>query len=104
MENENEKQVLSHKLFTVRDSKANCFDSRILVQRTTAEGLRTFQALAQDSENSIGKFPEDFAFFELGEYDERTAQFKIHASPIHLGLAAQFRNPNGNVEKLKGVK
>lgn len=101
---ENEKQTFSHKLFTIRDSKANCFDNRILVQRTTAEGLRTFQTLAQDDSNSVGKFPEDFSFFELGEYDERTGRFNIYASPNNLGLAAQFKQPNGNVEKLKEVR
>ena len=101
---ENEKQTYSHKIFTIRDSKASCYDSRLLVQRTTSEGLRTFQTLVQDANTMVGKYPEDFSFFELGEFDEISAKFKLHPSPVNLGLAAQFEHPNGNVEKLKEVR
>ena len=103
MENDN-KQTYSHKVFTIRDAKANCFDSRLLVQKTTAEGLRTFQSLCVDSNTMVGKYPADFSFFELGEFDELTGAFKLHISPINLGLAAQFANPNGNVSPLKEAK
>ena len=102
MENEN-KQTYSHKIFTIRDAKANTFDSRILVQRTTAEGLRTFQSLCTDQNTMVGKYPEDFAFFELGEFDETSASFKIHKQAINLGLAAQFAKPDGNVPSMKAV-
>lgn len=96
-----QRKPLSHKIFTVRDTKVNAFDSRLLVQKTTDEALRTFQSIAQDQNTMVGKYPNDFALFELGEFDDASGSFFIHPAPINLGLAAQWSKPNGNVSNLK---
>lgn len=108
MENEKlvpqERKSLSHKMFTIWDAKGRAFDTAILVQRTTEEALRSFQSIVKNPETMLGKYPEDYFLYELGEFDQHTASFFLYPAPVNLGSAAQYSTPNGNVEKIKGVK
>lgn len=76
------------KVFAVLDMKMKCF-----MQPFTSVNAGVASRMFQDSitpEGVIGKHPEDFALYELGEFDEETGYLVSHKTPVSLGLAVQF--------------
>lgn len=82
---------LTQKLFSIRDSKTESFNLPFY-QPTTAAALRIFEKMHYEENSMLNDYPDDFALFELGEFDTTTAKFTIYAQPISLGLANQFVN------------
>lgn len=62
------------KMFSVFDSKAVVFGTPIFVP-TKGAAIRSFSDVANDEKSSIGKHPEDYTLFYLGEYDDATGSF-----------------------------
>lgn len=52
--------------------------------------IRAFSDAAADKSSAIGKHPQDFTLFELGEFDSTNATFGLHSSPISCGVAIEF--------------
>lgn len=76
------------KVFAVLDMKMKCF-----MQPFTSMNGGVASRMFQDSitgDSVIGKHPEDFALYELGEFDEQTGFLQSHVTPVSLGLAVQF--------------
>ncbi len=44
----------------------------------------------QDKNSAIGKHPQDFTLFEIGEYDDSTAKITTYDAPVSLGVAIEF--------------
>jgi len=80
-----------HKIYTVRDSKTEAYLQPFFCL-TRGQALRSFTEVCKDTNHNIGKYPEDFALFELGTYDDSTAVFNLHAQPENLGLAAEYKS------------
>lgn len=78
-----------HKIFAVYDSKTGAYCAPFFL-KARGEALRSFIDTAQGNDTLISKHPEDFTLFELGEYDDLTASFKIHPSPVSLGVAVEL--------------
>jgi hypothetical protein len=78
-------------IYTVYDSKAECYLSPFYC-KSKGEALRSFAEIANDKQSQIGKYPEDFTMFELGEFDDSNAEFKMHKASIALGCAIEFVN------------
>lgn len=78
-----------HKVFTVFDSKAEIYLQPFMFQ-TKGQAVRVFQDSANDENHQFNKHAEDFTLFELGEYDDNTAQFKLHDTPAPIGKAIEF--------------
>lgn len=77
------------KVFCVYDSKAEAYMSPFFMH-SRGQALRAFGDTAQDSESQIGKHPEDFTLFELGEYDDDSASFHLLSTPHSLGVAIEL--------------
>lgn len=83
------------KVFTVFDQKAGMYLVPMFqVSRGVAQ--RLFLAAVKDREHEFGKFPEDFSLFELGEYDESCAEFRLHGHPELLMTGLQARALEAN--------
>lgn len=70
------------KLFTIYDSKAQTYNRPFHqlndeVAKRTASDLRT-------TNDDIASNPEDYSLFELGTYDDSTANMDLHDSPLHF--------------------
>lgn len=79
-----------HKIFTVRDSKAEAFTQPFFAQ-SRGVAVRMFRAAVMNPEHDFHKFAEDYCLFELGEFDDASAAFCSHESPVSLGLAVTFK-------------
>jgi len=79
------------KVFAVYDTKAKYYRNPFMM-RSKGEAIRGFADVANDEKTEIGKHPEDFALFELAEFDEEKGTYSNHNAPESIGLAIEFRN------------
>lgn len=79
------------KVFTVYDSKAECYLQPFFMQ-TKGQAIRAFSELASDEKHNFGKYPADFTLFELGMFDDAKAEFTSYNTPVSLGLALEFKS------------
>jgi len=77
-------------LFSVYDSKAQAY-ANPFTSVTQQVAIRDFTQAARDENSQLCKFPGDFTLVELGEFDDETAVMQMHANPIVLGLASNFK-------------
>ena len=75
-------------MFSVFDSKAAVFGTPFFMQREAA-AIRAFSDLANDPQTMVGKHPEDFALFHVGDFDDDTAGFNS-VKPRNLVTAASM--------------
>ena len=87
------------KMYCINDSKVEAFLHPFFVN-AKGEAIRGFTELANDPKTNIGKYASDFTLFELGEFDNATAKFVLHSTPISIGLALEFKHPSNNISTL----
>ncbi len=77
-------------LFTVYDSKS-CIHTPPFTALTKADAMRRFGQSVNDKQNPsmISMYPQDFALFQVGEFDETTSEI-TSSTPINLGSGDQF--------------
>ena len=75
-------------LFTVHDSKTEAFIQPYYAL-TVAAGLRMFETAANDDNQNFHRHAGDYTLFELGTFDQDSAKFDLHHTPINHGLALQ---------------
>lgn len=77
------------KVFSVYDSKVETYSTPFFL-RSKGEAMRTWVDIANDKSSDIGKHPEDYTLFEIGEWDQNTAKIQNHNTPVSLGVAIEF--------------
>lgn len=77
------------KLYAVKDVKSGLFNAPIMFV-TKGEAIRSFSMAANDKQTTVGKWAQDFALYELGEYNEESAKITSYDTPYHLGNASDF--------------
>lgn len=77
------------KLYSIYDRKAMFFGSIIAVS-AQIEAVRAFASAVESMDSMIYKYPNDFALFSLGEYDEHTGSLASYPTPILVHEAIEF--------------
>ena len=77
------------KIFTIFDSKVESY-SVPFFQPHVGHAIRQFTDLVNDPKTSVGKYPEDYTLFEIGEYDEVTGKITQYDANKSLGCAVEF--------------
>lgn len=77
------------KVFTVYDSKAEIYMPTFLFGNR-GEAIRAFADTVNDVTTQLGKHPEDFTLFEVGEYDNSTGKYSQKDAHKSLGCAVEF--------------
>jgi len=80
------------KIFAIYDSKAESFTNPVYLN-STGLAVRTFSDSVQDPESQFAKHPADYTLFELGTYDDNSAEFKLLPTPKSLFIAIEFITP-----------
>jgi len=70
-------------IYTIYDTKAKVYNRPFHLLNDDI-ALRTATDLASDSNTDLGKHPQDFIMFKLGEYDDNTATFDLFDSPVSM--------------------
>ena len=78
-----------HKVFTVYDTATGSY-MRPFFDVARGAALRGFADIVSDTNSAIGKHPQDFTLFEIGEFDYGTGKFTTYDAPVSLGCAIEF--------------
>lgn len=81
------------KAFSIKDSKTGIFNTPFF-NHTPGEAERNFRELANDKQSMVGKYPEDYDLYAMGEYDDQTGKVEWKATPEHLVKAVQLVKPS----------
>ena len=81
--------------YAVRDMKAEAFMLPFFVP-TDGLALRSFTDAANDAQTNMCKWPDDFALFHIGSYDDGTGLLEALPAPRNMGLASQFKEVKSN--------
>ncbi len=84
---------MEHKVFTIYDQKAQAFLPPFFLP-TAAMAVRTFTNCANSDTHQFGLNPQDYTLSEIGTFDDNTALLLTHDTPIVLGSAYEFINPD----------
>ena len=76
-------------IFSIYDSKAELYGPPIKAHNKGSI-LRSFQDVANNPEDPIGKHPEDFTLFHIAEFDSATGKYKNLPAPVSVGTAHEF--------------
>lgn len=79
---------MKQKAFCVMDSKTAFFGLPFF-QPTVASGQRMFEQLVNDKSSLVGQYPEDFALYLIGEFDDDTGAL-LPAFPENLGSGSKY--------------
>lgn len=79
-------------LFNVFDDKTQVFCAPFCAL-THSAALRDFAHAANDKNSQIGRYPNDYTLFCIGEYDDTTGLIEF-TKMVQIGFAAQFVNQN----------
>lgn len=80
---------MQFKVFSIYDSKIDAFMQPFFSQ-SKGSAIRALTDLLVDNSHPIAKHPEDYTLFELSDWDDSTAFFTTHSTPISVGLAIEF--------------
>lgn len=76
------------KVFSVYDSAVEAY-LRPMFLPTRGLALRGFTEAVNGNDSEMTKYPSQYVLFELGEFDDGSAKFKMH-EPISLGVGVEF--------------
>lgn len=76
--------------YTIRDSKAGIYDERIFSCHTPGEAERIFHQLVNDTNTHIGKYPDDYDLYHIGEFNMETGKFRSTDTPMHIVKGVQL--------------
>lgn len=86
------------KMFTVYDSKAECYLQPFFF-KARGEAIRSFTESCNDNKNQLCRHAGDFTLYELGEYDDHSADFLPLNNHVNLGKAIEFQTgSNGELD------
>lgn len=71
------------KIVSIYDGKAEAWMNPLVFQ-SNGQAIRSFGDAVNDSSSELGKHPEDYDLFELGEFDQLTGDIKKLKAPAHL--------------------
>lgn len=77
------------KIFSCFDSKIGSYGKPFFV-RSVGEALREYVQVSNDDSTMIGKHPQDFCLFHIGNFDDETASIEMLECPHSLGVAKEF--------------
>ena len=92
---------MQYGIYVVYDSKAEAYNTPVFYQNDQV-ALRAFKDAANSPESSISRYPEDYTFFLLGQYDDTTAQIDLMGTPKSIARAIELTEAN-NVQELQRV-
>lgn len=78
------------KLFTIYDSAAKAFNDPFPLRHVN-EAKRGFLGEINNPDSLIGKYPEDYALYECGEFNNNSGEFVTPDYPIKVCSALELK-------------
>lgn len=97
---------MQFKIFTVYDCKAEAYLPPFYMAKS-GQAVRAFSDMANDPTHAFYKHAEDYTLFQLGVFDDNSATFDLHASPLAMCKAIEHKKQRemfmDNLDPLKLV-
>ena len=79
-------------IFAIFDMKMGAYLQPMFF-RSEGEALRAWQDIVNDSNpnNGIAKYPEDYSFYHLGNWNDESGEFTILDKPKSYGSAVGYK-------------
>lgn len=88
---------MNFEIVAVHDAAARIFLTPFFVVHVDV-ACRSFSDIANDPSAAVGKNPEDYTLYHLGQWDDDKAGFVLFPQPVHLGNATHFLKGQRNVQ------
>lgn len=85
---------MKQQVFAVFDSRLGAYMVPFYAP-SIGVAVRMFSDACGDANSALAKHPEDYTLMHLGEWNDDTGAFKNMQVPVNLGLAVQYRKPDG---------
>lgn len=82
--------MLTLKMYSVRDAKAEAYLQPFYVTKE-GEAVRGFKECIQDTSHKFHNFPEDYALFEIGSFNQETGTLESLPQPRQVLQAIAVR-------------
>lgn len=76
-------------VYSVFDSKVGAYLPPMYF-RSKGEAIRAFSSAALKEDHDFHRYAEDYTLFELGQWDDSSAKFVSHSTPVSIGKAIEF--------------
>lgn len=80
---------MNQKLYIVYDSKSETYTAPT-AHPAQGQAKRSFADAVNSGQGVIAQHPADFTLFEIGDFDVRTGEVKLHETKISLGTGADW--------------
>lgn len=80
------------KIYAVYDKKAMFFSSPMAFDHLP-QATRQFEAEVKNTNSQLNHYPEDFALYQIAEYDEMKGLLRSLDTPKHICDASEFLLP-----------
>jgi len=87
------------KLIAVKDMKSQLF-LKPHFENSLADATRSFEVMANESENMLSKFPHDFRLMHIADFDIETGILSPMDLATDLGSVADYQRKTSTQESL----
>lgn len=81
---------MEYKIYGIYDTKTCNYLMPPMFMKTRGEAIRSFMDIVNDERTTINRHPEDYILFEVGDYDDRSADFQNITPPASCGTALEY--------------
>lgn len=90
---------MKQKIFAPFDSKLQVWMTPMFFQHS-GQAERLWKDLCNEPNSTLSKYPQDFTLYQIGEYDDETAQLTSLAAPVQLMSASGALVDNSPVSRV----
>lgn len=81
--------MIKEQIYLVHDIKANTYGVPLFFANNV-EAIRSLEQAVQDPNTNLNKYPADYNFLHVAEYDKETGDISSFQDKIVLANCAQF--------------
>lgn len=77
-------------ILSVHDEVSQCFANPFF-STNVGTGIRDFMNACRDENTQLGRNPQDFNLYHLGDFDDVEAKWEIFSAPVRVALGISFQ-------------
>lgn len=91
------------KVYSIRDAKTEAYSNPFYAHNRQA-AVRLFETACNDPAVEISKYPDDFALFEIGVFDDAAGLILSEIQPVRVIGANELKRPDEAIHSVDMLK
>lgn len=79
-------------IFSLYDKKGQIYTTPFFFSQV-GEATRALDGIVNNGQTQVSQYPDDFAMYKIGEFDDVSGKFKPCDVPEFIAEASQYKNP-----------